>query len=445
MKRPRTLRGRLFLAVLFSVAVALGVMTLVFNLLLWRSLSTDADTAARTRAQAEIGAFDVSSALQRPHIESEGQTWIVVDGQAVEQPHLGAAIEAAARALLAGPGAAYMDVPFSHTRLYAAAPRHLKNKVVRVASAISLSPYETTRRVALIASLSLAALILLVVALAARWLLGAALRPVARMTSDASAWGEHDLGRRFAEGEPYDEISQLATTLDGLLGRIEASLRREQRFSSEMSHELRTPLARICAESELALRRPRQPSEYREALETVLRNARQLSSTVDTLVLVAQQESGLARGRADAYEVLSSCAETCVHLAAERKVRLQIGPEPEQPIHVGVDGDVAARILQPVLENACRYANGELSLTLSRDGADVVISVTDDGPGVRPDEAESIFSPGVRGSAAEAAGDRAPGAGLGLSLARRLAQAAGGSVEAVPGDCGLFIVRLPAG
>lgn len=444
MKRPRTLRGRLFLAVVLSVAAALAVMTLVFNLLLSGSLSADADRAARARAQAEISAYDVTTAVQQPHLEAEGQTWIFIDGQAVEQPHISSVVAAAARMLAAGAGG-FMDVASSHTRLYAASPLHIKKKVVRVVVAISLSPYETTRRLALIASLSLAALIMVVVALAARWMLGAALRPVARMTSDAAAWGEHDLGRRFAQGEPYDEISHLATTLDGLLGRIEASLRREQRFSAELSHELRTPLARICAESELALRRTRRPAEYREALETVLRNARQLSSAVDTLVLVAQQESGLARGRADAYEVLSSCAELCAHLAAEHEVALQIEPEPEQPIHVGVDGDVAVRILQPVLENACRYASGELRLSMMRDGAEVVIRVADDGPGVRPDEAERIFSPGVRGSAAEAVGDRAPGAGLGLSLARRLAQAAGGSVEAVPGDGGLFIVRLPAG
>ena len=444
MKRPRTLRGRLFLAVVLSVAAALAVMTLVFNLLLSSSLSADANRAARTRAQAEISAFDVSTALQRPHVEAEGQAWIFIDGQPVEQPHVNSVVDAAAHMLIAGTGG-FADVASSRTRLYAPPALHLGKRVVRVVVAISLSPYETTRRLALVASLSLAALILVVVALLARWMLGAALRPVARMTSDAAAWGEDDLGRRFAQGEPYDEISQLATTLDGLLGRIEASLRREQRFSAELSHELRTPLARICAESELTLRRTRRQSEYREALETVLRNARQLSSVVDTLVLVAQQENGLARGRADAYEVLSSCAETCAHLATEHEVALHIEPEPEQPIHVGVDGDVAARILQPVLENACRYANGELRLSMVRDGADVVISVADDGPGVRPDEAERIFSPGVRGSAAEAVGDRAPGAGLGLSLARRLAQAAGGSVEAVPGDSGLFIVRLPSG
>ncbi len=318
MKRPRSLRGRLFLAVVLSVAAALAVMTLVFNLLLWRSLSADAD---RRPARAPRPRSPPSTSRRRssePHLEAEGQAWIFVDGKVVEQPHVSAVVDAAAHTLVAGPGG-FTDVPSSHTRLYAPRPLHIKQKVVTVVVAISLSPYETTRRLALVASLSLAAIILVVVALAARWMLGAALRPVARMTSDAAAWGEHDLGRRFAEESPTMRSASWPPRSTVCSGASQASLRREQRFSAELSHELRTPLARICAESELALRRRRRPAEYREALETVLRNARQLSSAVDTLVLAAQQESGLARGRADAHEVLSSCAETCAHLAAERR------------------------------------------------------------------------------------------------------------------------------
>ena len=65
------------------------------------------------------------------------------------------------------------------------------------------------------------------------------------MTEDAASWSEHDLDRRFDLGEPYDELTRLAATLDGLLERIAASLRHEQRFTAELSHELRTPLARI--------------------------------------------------------------------------------------------------------------------------------------------------------------------------------------------------------
>src|SRR3954452_279421 len=105
---------------------------------------------------------------------------------------------------------------------------------------------------------------LALVGCAAWGLLRSALRSVSRMTRQAATWSERDLDRRFGLGEPHDELTQLASTLDGLLHRLAASLRHEQRFSAELSHELRTPLSRVIAETELALRRERTPSEYRE-------------------------------------------------------------------------------------------------------------------------------------------------------------------------------------
>ena len=168
---------------------------------------------------------------------------------------------------------------------------------------MSLAPYEQTRRTALVGSLAFGGLVLLLVGLASRWLLASSLRPVARMTRQAAAWSERDLERRFGLGEPHDELTELAATLDGLLDRIAASLRREQRFSAELSHELRTPLARVIAETELALRREREPNEYRAALEAAHRSARQVARTVDALVAAAGHEAGAALGTADALSV----------------------------------------------------------------------------------------------------------------------------------------------
>jgi len=93
------------------------------------------------------------------------------------------------------------------------------------------------------------------------------------MTEQAAAWSERDLDRRFHLGEPHDEVTRLGATLDGLLDRISASLRRERRFSAELSHELRTPLANLTAEAELALRRDREAAEYRQALADSRREA----------------------------------------------------------------------------------------------------------------------------------------------------------------------------
>jgi len=121
--------------------------------------------------------------------------------------------------------------------------------------------------------------------------------------------------------------------------------------------------------------------------------------------------------------------------------------EVTQPVHgvrIGVDADLAERILQPVIENACRYASSRVRVAIGRADSSVVYAVEDDGPGVSADELERIFEPGVRGAAASANGNT--GAGLGLSLARRLARSVDGEVEAEPAPAGgRFVVRLPTG
>jgi signal transduction histidine kinase len=312
-----------------------------------------------------------------------------------------------------------------------------------VVAGVSLAPYEQTRKLALLSSLVLAGVVLLLVVVIARWLVGASLRPVVRMTRQAAEWSERDLEHRFALGPPHDELTELAATLDGLLDRLAASLRHERRFSAELSHELRTPLARVRAESELALRRDRDPDQYRSSLELIQRNADQLARTIDALVAAARYEAGGKRGTADAQAVAEGAARACSGLAAERQMALQVDG-PEQRLRVGVDGDLAERILQPVLENACRYGATSVRVEIGRETSSVVYAVEDDGPGLTLDEPDRVFEPGVRGSAPRA-GD-GQGAGLGLSLARRLARSVDGDVvaDAAAGG-GRFLVRLPSG
>ena len=146
------------------------------------------------------------------------------------------------------------------------------------------------------------------------------------------------------------------------------------------------------------------------------------------------------RGTADAYAVAAGAAAACAGLASERGLALAVA-QPARPIRVGVEPDLAERILQPVLENACRYGSGSVTIVIVRAGPAVRYAISDDGPGIRSDERERIFEPGVRGTTAN--GD---GSGLGLSLARRLAHAVAGEVEAVSdAGGGRFLVRLPAG
>ena len=439
------LRHRVFVVVVSTVAVAIVALVLGFNLILGHTLTSDSRDLARTRAAAQLallttdnGRLTVREAPDRG--TADAYIWVFSRGVALERPRSAASVYAAARGLARGP-ARYADVPGAGIRLYAAPVLASGRRVGTVVAGVSLAPYDQTRRLALIASLALGGLLLLVVAIAARWLLVASLRPVVRMTRQAAAWSDRDLDRRFALGEPHDELSELAATLDGLLDRIAASFRREQRFSAELSHELRTPLARVMAECELALRREREPSEYRGALELISRNAAQLTRTMDALMAAARHEAGFERGTADAYALAAEAASACADLASQRGIVLDLSA-PQAPIRVAVESELGERILQPVIDNACRY--GSSAVNVSVEGGDGVVRYTidDDGAGIAAEERELIFDPGIRGI--QGARDDA-GAGLGLALARRLARSASGEIEALPRPGGgRFVVTLPA-
>jgi signal transduction histidine kinase len=439
------LRGRLLLAVGIAVAAALVGLLAGFNLILAHVLDRDARDLVRARAVAEIDSLRPGGGRLGVREAPDGRTadayvWVFTGSRTLEQPHAAAKIDQAATTLAGGP-ARFLDVPASDTRLYAAPVTSGGTRLGTVVAGVSLAPYEQTRKLALLASLVLGGVVLLLVLIAARWLLAASLRPVVRMTRQAAEWSERDLDHRFALGPPHDELTELAATLDGLLDRLAASLRHERRFSAELSHELRTPLSRVIAESELALRRERAPAEYRDSLELIRRNADQLARTIDALVAAAQYEAGGERGTADAHAVATGAAQACSSLTVGREVDLRVVP-PSRTLRVGIDADLAERILQPVLENACRYGSTLVQIEIRSENSSVVYAIADDGPGVLADERERIFEPGVRGTAPR---DGQPGAGLGLSLARRLARTIDGDVLAdTRASGGRFLVKLPA-
>jgi hypothetical protein len=193
------IRHRLFLVVVATVGLAVAILVLGFNLILARTLTHDSRDLVRTHATAELALLTMAhgkltvreapdEALADPYI------WVFGRGTVLEQPRSGPLVFAAARALTAG-ASRYTDVGSTDIRLYATPVTSGGRRVGTVVAAVSLAPYEQTRRLALIASLVLGALMLVVVALAARWLLGASLQPVTRMTRQAAAWSEHDLDR----------------------------------------------------------------------------------------------------------------------------------------------------------------------------------------------------------------------------------------------------------
>jgi len=439
------IQRRLLLIVLAAVAAAILALVTGFNIILSHTLDSNSRSVLRARAADELELVSVNNGrLVTAHppdtTSAEPTAWVISGKHVVDRPRARPAVDAAAVELGQMKRPSFSDVASDDIRLFSHPVFSNGKHIGAVVVALSLTPYESTKTTALVASLIFAGVVLALVAIAARWLLSSALHPVARMTSQAATWSERDIDRRFSLGEPRDELTQLAATLDALLDRVATSLRHEQRFSAEVSHELRTPLARVIAETELALRREREPEEYRQSLEIVHGNAVHLARIVDALVAAAQHDAMPMRATADAYEVVTEVAAACAGLSEGRGLDVDI-VQPERPLRVGVEQDFAERILQPVFENACRYGRSNVAVTIERDDGVVRFSIADDGDGVEADEVDRIFEPGVRGRTANGTGS-----GLGLSLARRLASSVAGDIEAQADPSGgRFVVRLPAG
>jgi signal transduction histidine kinase len=440
------LRGRLLLSAVAAVAVVLGALTVGFNLVLEDRLETDANSVVQSRASGELSALRVVTGRivlsEAPDDNAlDSQIWVFEGRRALERPRSSPAVEQAAAALSSGPRR-FQNVQATRTRLYAVPVVRDGKRIGTVVAGVSLRPYDQTRRTALVASVIVAVVALAAVAAAAGWLISRALRPVSRMTAQAADWSEHDLDRRFSLGDPHDELTQLAATLDGLLDRLAATLRHEQRFSAEVSHELRTPLTNVIAEAQFALRHAREVDEYRAGFEQVLQSATQMNRILETLVAAARAQLDPQRTTSDATACARAAIDGCMPLAVERGIEISLEGVPTR---VAAEADLVERILAPLIENACRYGRSRVLVSVRSAGPEVLCMVEDDGPGVAADEREAIFEPGRRGAPGASTVTATRGAGLGLALARRLARTATGDVEVASlGPGGSFVVRLPA-
>ena len=423
----------------------LAALTLGFNLLLRSTLDDNANSVLRSHVNAAMESIAVEHGGVRVRETREASepsgtdslVWVFAGERAIEQPDAPPSVKRLARSLAGGPSG-YAESAVADTRLRAEAIDDGGARAGTVVAGISLAPYERTGKAALYGSLLFAAIVLGLIVVAARSSINRALRPIASMTAEAAEWSEHDLDRRFSLGEPHDELTRLAATFDNLLDQLAAHLRHEQRFSAELSHELRNPLSAIVAESELALRRERSGGEYRTALERIASRGRQLEHVLQTLIEAARAEA--PRGASAADEALERIGHNFRPVARERGVELRT-ERPTEELRLDSSLGAVERILSPVVENACTYAAGRVWVGANRGDGMVRFVVSDDGPGVLPEEAERIFDPGVRGAASTAT----EGAGLGLALSRRLAVAVGGNVQVICRDRGAaFEVLIPA-
>jgi signal transduction histidine kinase len=432
VRAPRTLRGRLALSATVAAGAAVLVLTGVFAVLLDRRLDAEAENVVRSRAEAALATVAVRPDGSLLVTDNERDTaldssiWIYEGHTPVERPTGGQALQRTADQL-AGTDGRLLRKEEPPRSLFVSLGIHQGHRQVgTIVAAVSLEPYQRSARSTEAAALALGLSLVGLVYLLSRSVAVRALKPVTEMTRQAGEWSASDQSGRFGEEPRPGELADLAGTLDAVLNRLAAVLRREQQLSAEISHELRTPLAGIIAEAELFASRPRTPEQAVQAMASVGEGARRMERILDTLLTAARAESADARGRSDP-------------LAVARQQGYPVETAGAVPF-VGADEAVVERVLAPLLENAERYSD-RVRLRVTATAHGVHLEVLDDGPGVPAGAEEDVFDPGRR--LAPQDGHQGTGLGLGLALARRLARSVGGDVTCSPGPGGRFTVTLP--
>jgi signal transduction histidine kinase len=226
---------------------------------------------------------------------------------------------------------------------------------------------------------------------------------------------------------------------------ITEALRIQRQFTADASHELRTPVSVVRAAAEVALSREhRDESEYRETLSIVGSQARRMSRLVDDMLVLARADAGGYPLRpVDFYldEVIAECCRAVDVLAAKRGVAIRSRAAPEIPYRG--DEDLLRQLVLNVLQNAVQHSppGGSVAIDVERDAATVKMRVTDSGTGVPPEDEQRIFDRFVQLDPSR----RGQGTGLGLPIARWIAEAHRGTLvlERTGAGGSTFCVSLP--
>ena len=295
--------------------------------------------------------------------------------------------------------------------------------------------------------LLLSPLLLVLASAGGYWLSRRALAPVDQITRASQEINSSNLGKRLSVPQSGDELQRLSETLNKMLGRLESSFTRITQFTADASHELRTPLALMRTTTEVSLRTSQTVADYREAQEEILAELEKTSSLVEKLMLLARADAGvetLQRRPVNLAECLREASKDGRILAEAKQVKFSAELNGEDLV---VEGDSHAlnRLFLILIDNAVKYTQpgGSVTLALRRRNGSAVAEFRDTGIGVSADDLPHIFDRFYR--ADKARSREFGGVGLGLSIARWVAEAHGGSIEvqSTPAAGSVFCVRLP--
>ncbi|HSP96171.1 MAG TPA: HAMP domain-containing sensor histidine kinase [Candidatus Dormibacteraeota bacterium] len=271
-------------------------------------------------------------------------------------------------------------------------------------------------------------------------------RPLQAIASAAQEIGDDTPDARIPDSSPDAELRVLTSVLNATLARLQAALGTQRRLVADASHELRTPLTNLRGTVEVALRRPRDAADYQRTLEECRPEIERLCRLVEELLVLSRADAGqLTVGAApcDLTALASAAVRAYAPRATEAGVELAL--DAMANARVSGDADRLRGVLDNLLDNALRYAprGTPVTVAVQRDDGHAVVSVRDRGPGLTAEEQAHVFERFYRADPARQR--HSGGAGLGLAIAKVVAEAHGGqlTVASHPGAGATFSLRLP--
>ncbi|WP_114238417.1 HAMP domain-containing sensor histidine kinase [Dyella sp. C9] len=274
------------------------------------------------------------------------------------------------------------------------------------------------------------------------WVARSVARPVEAIRTATRRMASGELSARVGEQgrRAHDELSQLARDFDAMAVRIEALVAHDRSVLQDLSHELRSPLARLHLILDLA-RRSSDPEEAARYFAQAEQEIVRLDGMTGEMLALSRLEGGLPgenREPVDVSALLAECVRRASLEAAERGISLKV----DAPAPAVVSGNelLLERAFDNLISNAIKFSppGGDVELQVRADAERATLSIRDHGPGVPPDELDSLFRPLFRGSNAV----RADGHGLGLAIVERVVRAHGGDIRADNAEGGGLVVGL---
>lgn len=457
--KPSSIRAQLTLWYVAMLAAALAAFAVFVFSVRAQTLSRELDASLEIDAQRLLRdirpallELDVAAALaDHPRLAAEPivvreRTGAVVYRSPAFPPLTGPAEAAAARVARTAYEPIEVDGRSTRVRIVTAVSERTGANPLVLQIAASTDPIQRTLDELALTLLALFGIVLSVASYGGSFIARRALRPVEAINARVREIQASRLGERLDLHTGSGELDGLVATLNGMLDRLDTSMRGARRFAADASHELQTPIAAMRTAVDVCLRGDSDADDYRAMASDLAVDLDRLSALVRDLRLLALADAGHLLDcveRVDVTQVVHECCDI-VRAIAEPKSIL-VSADVLSDMTVQGSALHLRRALLNLMQNAVRYSpeRSTVQITVGRLDAEAVVAIVDDGCGIAPEDLPHIFDRFYRADPARARDTG--GSGLGLAIADQIVRSHGGRIEvtSAPGQGSTFLLFLP--